>query len=84
MKKWNPPVPDQQMIVEAQIENTMRDIVEWRDVPGTDSRQALDKDGNVMILACGRRDSRAVDPNLASQDLMETGSQVIGPDDDWA
>lgn len=84
-KPWSPPVPDEQMIAEAQTENTMRSIVEWRTYAGGRSRVGLDKDGSVLVRTCGRGPSRLEDdPDLTSQETIETGSQVVGEDDEWA
>jgi hypothetical protein len=76
------PVPDDQTWVEAQTEDTMRSIVEWREIPGGRSRVGLDEDGNVRVGACGY--DREDDPALIAQDEIETGSQVVGADDEWA
>ena len=76
--KWNPPVPDAQMIAEARTEDRMRSIVQWRDVPGTDSTVGLDRDGEVVVIACGR-------PSTTAQpEDAETWSQVVGEDDEYA
>lgn len=76
------PVPDDQTWAEAQMEDTMRSIVEWRLVAGGLSKVALDKDGEVLLRAC--RFDREPDPTRVAQDLIDTGSQVVGADDEWA
>ncbi|MFI5426109.1 hypothetical protein [Aeromicrobium sp. UC242_57] len=50
-------------------------------VPGVDSWIGVDADGNFRMRACGRYEP---DPVTAAQDAIETGSQVVGADDEWA
>jgi hypothetical protein len=52
-------------------------------VEGASSWVGVDSDGEVHVSACSRRGSQP-DPTRAAQDAMETGSQVVGADDEWA
>lgn len=50
-------------------------------VRGYDSWCGVNSDGDVRVIACGRYEP---DPVTAAQDAIETGSQVVGADDEWA
>lgn len=76
------PVADEQTWAEAQAEDTMRSIVEWRVVAGGQSKVGYDADGNARVRACGF--DRQESPVRLAQDAIETGSQVVGADDEWA
>ena len=82
LQTYRHPVADEQTWNEALTENEMRSIVEWREVAGGRSEIGLDKHGRVRTLGC--RVGGDSDPSLVAQDLMETGSQVVGADDEWA
>ncbi|KQY58362.1 hypothetical protein ASD11_01455 [Aeromicrobium sp. Root495] len=83
-KPYRHPVPDEQTWAEAQMENISRSIVEWRVVAGGLSKIALDKNGKVLLRACRLNAASDRDPVLVAQDTIETGSQVVGADDEWA
>jgi hypothetical protein len=76
------PVADEQTWVQALLENEMRSVVEVREIAGGRSEVGLNAQGDVVYVGCGRR--RDPDPVYVAQDAIETGSQVVGADDEWA
>jgi hypothetical protein len=76
------PVADEQTWAEAIYEDKMRSVVEVREIAGGLSEVGLNAKGDVVFRACGRR--YEPDPVIVAQDTIETGSQVVGADDEWA
>ncbi|MFC5676024.1 hypothetical protein [Aeromicrobium endophyticum] len=76
------PVADEQTWNDALYEDLERSIVETRTSCDGQVTTFLDKDGVVLAFGCGRR--REPHPVYVAQDTIETGSQVVGADDEWA
>lgn len=80
-RPYRHPVIDEQTWSEALFEEEMRSVVEVRPIAGGLSEVGLDQHGDVVYTACGRSQP---DPVRTAQDIIETGSQVVGADDEWA
>lgn len=52
-------------------------------VEGVSSWVGIDIDGEAQVSACSRSGWEP-DPTREAQDAIETGSQVVGADDEWA
>jgi hypothetical protein len=76
------PIIDEQTWNDALYEDLERSIVETRTSRDGLVTTLLDKDGEVLAFGCGRR--LEPDPVRLAQDIIETGSQVVGADDEWA
>jgi len=81
LQPYRHPVVDEQTWSEAIFEDRMRSVVEVREIAGGQSEIGLDRNGDVVYRACGRH---TPDPVRVAQDAIETGSQVVGADDEWA
>jgi|GEM_PF-6401918 len=79
IKRWEPSVPDEQMIAEARAEDLMRSIDHWESSPDGYGHTAYDVNGNVVAIGCGRRSRLENDPELDRQRLA--GEETQDADD---
>ena len=87
MKRWDPDVPDAQMIAEREHEQRMASVVRWErsDVGGGQySETGYDADGNAVVLACGSTEPTQLSRVQEAQDAMAFESQDTLDADEWA